>query len=202
MFYILGLKISSSGETLSPFQVGQQILVSTEKGFDKDSKEQIELGFVVQGPNSNATLLEEKPSLEEALEYISKEFEVFEMPLTEDFKEKFGENIKARFGVRRLSKGELAQFDFSPSEFGGKPYEPIFLADGCEVLLIRDNKGILISEYMKAAIGGQCGNVDSPLEKDLEKGRASLKQVGFEFEEHTSKEWGVYLLIGKEPKLV
>jgi hypothetical protein len=202
MYYVLGLKTNQMGGESSPYQVGQQIFISTQKGFDDNSSEQMNLGFAVQGENSNAVCLFEGKTLEEAKEFIESEYDVFKMDLPSSSLGDFVKNIVERYGVRKLSKGEFATFDFSPPTFGGNPYKPTHLEKGCEVLIISDKKGHMISEYMKAAIGGLGGNVDEPSLEDLEKGKNALKELGFNFESHDSKDWDIVILVGKEPNLV
>lgn len=233
MFYIIGLK-ASQDSLGSRYIVHNQILISSVKGFDEDSKNQMDLGFVVQGPRSQASVLAERETIEAAVEFVESEYSVYPMPtrhnLTRDSKKNADENISEdvnanlngnlngndsgpdpddylsdkvlrRYGVRELSVGTLATFDFSPTEFGGKPYEPTFHQKGCEVVCITDKKGTMISQYLKAAILGSGGSVEAPTEKDIKAGLSALENIGFVLENHKNISWNIEATIGKEPQL-
>lgn len=202
MFYVLGLKLNRSSEASSPYIVEQQVLISTELGFDQHSKEQMELGFAVQSENTVITLLSKQQTIEDAVAYVKSEWKVFEMPLPNNGSPDTSAPTVMRFGVRKISKGLFATFDFSPPQFGGDPYNPIKLADGCEVLIVSDDKAHNLSEYMKAAIAGKGGDVDTPTLEDIKAGKDALKELGFQFEAHDSLAWGVAILVGKEPQIV
>ena len=73
--------------------------------------------------------------------------EGFEMPLPNNGDPDASAPTVMRFGVRKISKGLFATFDFSPPQFGGDPYNPIKLADGCEVLIVSDDKAYNIRVY-------------------------------------------------------
>ena len=201
MFYVLGLKMNRKMESTSPYIVEQQLLISTEKGFDQHSNDQMALGFSVQSENTVITLLAEHESLDAAVEYLNSEWDVFEMPMPN--KDTVGSNSPTvkRYGVRKISGGRFASFDFSPPQFGGDPYNPKSLEEGCEVLIVSDDKAHHLSEYMKAAIAGKGGDIDSPSLEDIKLGKDALKELGFEFEAHDSLEWGVAILVGKEPQI-
>jgi len=202
MFYVLGLKHATASQNLSPYQVGQQLFISDKKGFDAQTADQIGHGFAVQGPNSNMVCLYESDDLESARDFIVENYDVFPMELPKTSLGDFVKHLIERYGVRNLSKGDFAIFDFSPPLFGGNPYRPIHLVNDCEVLIVSDKKKHITSEYMKAAIKGSGGDVDDPSLEDLERAKNSLKEIGFDFESHHSKEWCVTILVGKEPKLV
>ena len=115
MFYVLGLKIKSFVRVQVHHIVEQQVLISTELGFDQHSKEQMELGFAVQSENTVITLLSKQQTIEDAIAYVKSEWKVFEMPLPNNGDPDASAPTVMRFGVRKSLKGSLQHFGFLPA---------------------------------------------------------------------------------------
>lgn len=200
MYYVYGIKLSGDDSKCADMHiVEKQLFISTQSGIDAESAENFSLGFAVQSDRTVSTSMGSFEDLDSAMDYVKGEYEVFDMPISSQLA---GQHIVARYGVRELSSGNLATFDFSPEAFGGNPYKPAKMAEGCEILYLKDTGGTVLSQYLKAAILGQKGDALSPSDQDLESGLTALKEVGFEIEEHVHAGWKVKVIVGKEPKLV